>query len=207
MREGRNIMRRCSIMLMAILIWLTGCASADMEEREGVHRYKRIHWKEQMRLSTGEVIVIERGERRRLAYGGQLPFGWLFDEAWLEAKLPGIGTTRWEGALSPLILDVTPAGEWYLLGAVYASRGRKDYRLPEHKRYVAFKLRNSSWQRISFTEFPDSFQPNLLVSTGTLLWEKEIQNGMLVDFEMKHRADSDRTLDKSLRRIDRSRGE
>ena len=114
--------------------------------------------------------------------------------------------SRWEGALSPLVLDVTTKGEWYLLGVVRASRGEKDYRLSERKRYAAFKLRNSAWQRIPFSEFPEIFVPNLLASTDRL----EIggaKNDMFVDFETKRRLDSRPTLSEVYKKIDRSLGE
>lgn len=195
-----------SIVLIAVWMGLAACASAEVEERWGVHRYKRIHWQEQVRLSTGDEIVIERGERRRSAYGGVGSPGWLFDEAWLQANLPGVGKTRWEGALSPLVLDVTSKGEWYLLGVVRASRGEKDYRLSERKRYAAFKLHNNVWQRIPFSEFPEIFKPNLLASTDRLEIG-EAKNGMLVDFEMKRHLDSRPTLSEVYKRIDRSLGE
>lgn len=197
-----------SVMLLMMLMTLTGCAAAEEEERWGVHRYKRIHWQEQVRLSTGEEIVIERGEKLRSAYGGVGTPGWVFDEAWLEAKLPAVGKTRWEGALSPLVLDVTPAGEWYLLGIVRASRGEKDYRLSdERKRYVAFKLRGTAWKRIPFVEFPEMFKPNLLASTDRLLKVDGAKNGMVVDSEMKQRLDSRPTLGEVYKQIDRSLGE
>lgn len=204
-KELRSACR--SFALVVLLLGLAACASAEEEERYGVHRYKHIHWQEQVRLSTGDVIEVARGERLKSAYGGVGPMGWMFDEAWLETKLPRTGTTRWEGALSPLILDVTSRGEWYLLGIAEASRGLKDYNLPESKRYVTFKLQGSMWQRVPFAEFPESFKPNLLASTDRLFEVDEAKNGVLVDLETKRRLDSRPTLGKEYKRIDRSLGE
>lgn len=196
-----------SVALTVLLLSLAACATAEEEERYGVHRYKRIQWQEEVRLSTGEVIVVTRGEKRRLAYGGQLPFGWLFEEAWLEASLPGVGSTRWEGALSPLVLDVSTTGSWYLLGIAEASRGLKDYNLPEHKRYVAFKLNDRTWQRVPFTEFPEGFDPNLLANSGRLFWKEQTPKGTVVDLPMKYRVDSIPTVGAEYKRIDRLLGE
>lgn len=189
--------------------FLGACAFASGEKEEGVgnQRYKRVSWQEQILLSTGEVIVVERSERRRPAYGGQLPFGWLFDEAWLQANLPGVGPTRWEGTVSPLVLDVTPEGEWYLLGVVMASRGEKEYKLHERTRYVAFKLFGNRWRRVPFAAFPESFQPNLLANTSRLIWKEETPSGTLVTFDMKRRVDSLSTLGNLYKSIDRSLGE
>lgn len=162
---------RASLLSVLALVLLTGCANAQSdpnEERWGVHRFKRIQWEEEVRFSTGEVIV-KRGERRRAAYGGEMRPGWLFDEAWIEATLLGVGPTRWEGSLSPLVLDVTPAGEWYLLAAIGANRGRRDYQLSRDMWYVAFRLSGTTWQRIPFAEFPESFKPNLLADTTQLI--------------------------------------
>lgn len=181
-----------------VLTILVACASADYR--------KEIYWKEQVRLSTGEMILVDRGERRRRA-GEGFSNGWLFDDAWLEANLPGVGKARWEGALLPLVLDVTARGEWYLLGVTQSSRGEKDYRLPEHKRYVAFKLSQSLWERIPFAQFPDSFSPNLLANTGRLFVIEGARNGVFVDFEMKQRVDSLPTVGKHYKRIDRTLGE
>jgi hypothetical protein len=196
-----------SAVLTMLLLSLAACAFAQEEERYGVHRYKRVEWQEQVRFSTGQVIVLKRGERARLAYGGQLPPDWLFDEAWLEADLPGVGRARWDGSLSPLVLDVTPTGEWYLLGVVAANRGHRDYSVPEHKRYVAFKLSSSTWQRVPFSQFPESFKPNLLANTHRLFWKENTPSGTLVTFEMKRRVDSNPTLGRAYRIIDRSLGE
>jgi hypothetical protein len=201
------ILFRCSIVMMTLLMGLAACASAEAEERWGVHRYKRIYWQEQVRLSTGEELAIKRGEIRRSAHGGVGSLGWTFDEAWLEFKLPGAGVMHWEGALSPLVLDVTSKGEWYLLGVVRASRGEKDYKLSERKRYVSFKLQGNTWQRVPFAEFPEVFKPNLLASTDRLPEVGRAENMVHVDLEMKLRMDSRPTLSAVYKQIDRSLGE
>ena len=168
---------------------------------------KDIHWKEQVRLSSGEVIVVERGESLRSVYdGGPLRPGWLFDEAWLKGNLPGVGETTWQGALSPLVLDVTAHGEWYLLAIVRTLRGEREYKLASSTRYVAFKLQAGVWQRIPFAEFPEQFLPNLLGNTSRLFQIDETPSGTMVDFEMKHKVDSVRNLDAAYKRIDRSLG-
>jgi hypothetical protein len=168
---------------------------------------KEINWREQVRLSTGEVIVVERGEKLNLVSEPGRGSGWLFDEAWLKARLPSIGETAWQGALSPLVLNVTPRGDWYLLGVTGAYRGHQDYQLPDGKRYVAFRLRNGSWQRVPFTEFPAEFQPNLLGGTDSLFIKRGQPNGMLVDFKLKSEIDSNPMLDSAFRRIDRALGQ
>lgn len=189
-----------SFALVAV-IELTGCAQA--QSGAGM---KEIHWQEQVRLTTGEVIVVERGEKlRRVGQGFEN--GWLFDEGWLKAKLPGVGETRWEGTISPLVLDVTSKGKWYLLGITTAYRGHEDYKLPEHKRYVAFTLTGGAWQRVPFTEFPPEFQPNLLGNANRLFIIEGTPRGTMVGFEAKKRVDSITWIAPEFLRINRSLGE
>jgi hypothetical protein len=191
----REHIRRAAI--VGVLSLATASASA-----------KEIYWTEQVRLSSGEVIVVERGETLRSVYsGGPLRPGWLFDEAWLKGSLPGVGETRWRGGLSPLVLDVTTDGQWYLLAIVETFPGQRQYQLARRSRYVAFKLQAGVWQRIPFAEFPEQFQPNLLANTSRLFQKYETPSGAVVDFDMKRQVDSVPTLGSEYKRIDRSLGE
>lgn len=194
-------MRLSSMLLIGVLLVQTGCATAQPGGK-----MKEIHWREQVRLSTGEVIVVERGEKLRRT-GEGLKNWWLFDEGWLQAKLPGVGSTRWEGTLSPLVLDVTAKGEWYLLGVIAAPRAYREFNLPEHKWYVAFKLQEGVWQRVPFAEFPEAFKPNLLADSYELFIKREHPNGSLVEFDLKSRIDVDPRISPVYKRIDRSLGE
>lgn len=166
---------------------------------------KTIFWEEDVRLSSGEVIRIQRGEERRRA-GEPGREGWLFDTAWLRAQLPSIGESRWDGSVRPLVLDRTQGGDWYLLGIVAAYRGFEDYGVPRDKRYVAFKLTNRQWSRIPFSEFPSEFTPNLLANTGHLFFVENKPNGVLVDLTTKSRVDSRATFPDEFKRINRSLG-
>jgi hypothetical protein len=169
---------------------------------------KEIYWTEQVRLSSGEVIVVERGETLRSVYsGGPLRPGWLFDEAWLKATLPGVGKTRWEGAVSPLVLDVDSNGDWHLLGIAVAYRGREEYKLSVGKAYVAFKLIAGVWQRVRFAEFPVAFQPNLLGDTYTLFIQRQHPSGEFIDTELKRKIDSSPALSAKYKRVERTLGE
>jgi hypothetical protein len=184
-------------MLALISSTTTGCGETT----------KEINWREQVQLSTGEVIVVERGEKLNLVSEPGRGSGWLFDEAWLKARLPGIGETVWRGALSPLVLNVTPKGNWYLLGVTGSIRGEREYQLAEGKRYVAFELTDRSWLRVPFADFPEEFQPNLLADTYTPFIELRKPNGILVQFNLKAELDTDPTLGSALRHIDRSLGQ
>jgi hypothetical protein len=196
-RTFRLIGIRGVLTILTVLALISACANA-----------KEIHWEEQVRLSSGEVMVIERGEKLRSVYdGGPFRPGWLFDEAWLKAKLPGVGETFWQGALSPLVLDVTTRGEWYLLGIVRTSPGGREYRLSGGKRYVAFRLQEGTWRRIPFVEFPEQFAANLLANTSRLFLIEDTPNGSTVNFDMKQKVDSVLALDRAYKIIDRSLGE
>lgn len=108
----------------------------------------------------------------------------------------------------PLVLDVTPAGDWYLLGAVETYQGREDYGLFKRERYVAFQLKGDAWKRIPFKGFPEKFEPNLFTSRGDFFFGEDRRPiGFLVPLETKERLDSSKLIDPAYRRIDRSRGE
>ncbi len=168
---------------------------------------KVVEWKEQVQLSTGQVIVIERGDRYRPADDGRGGLGWLFDEAWLQADLPGVGPVRWDGSLRPLVLDVTPERRWFLLGVVGAYRGWKDYGLPEQKRYVAFELLGKTWQRVPFAQFSEGFKPNLFANAYQHFITEGKSGGVLMTFETKPQFDANPTLDGAYRKIDRALGQ
>lgn len=194
------VARRVAALLLLLIA--AGCASAGGREVRKV-----VEWKEQVQLSTGQVIVIERGDRYRPADDGRGGLGWLFDEAWLVADLPGAGQARWDGSLRPLVLDVTPEGRWFLVGVVGAYRGWKDYGLPEQKRYVAFELSGKTWQRVPFAQLPESFKPNVLANAYQLFLIEGTPGGGLVRLATKQRVDSEPTLDTALQRIDRKLGQ
>jgi hypothetical protein len=204
---GSTTVRGGTSKIRRLVIWIGLCALMGFVIPAWAEKTKEIHWREEVRLTTGEVVTVERGEKLNLVTGDRFDPGWLFDEAWLNATLPGVGKIRWQGALSPLVLNVTKSGDWYLLGIAVAYRGLRDYQLGEEKRYVAFKLRDRLWQRIPFAEFPVEFQPNLLGDTYTLFIERGQRSGTLVDFKLKAEIDADPTLDKAYKRIDRSLGQ
>ena len=177
-------------------LFITGCAAQGTKE---------VWWREEVRFSTGETIVLERGEKHKNVAEFGRP-AWLFDEAWLEAQLPGVGRTRWAGALSPLVLDVTSTGDWYVLGVTASISGEREYGIPEGKRYAAFKLVDNTWTRVPFKQFPREFSPNLLGDSYTPFIEQHRPSGLLITVDEKTRLNTDSTLDPAYRRINPALG-
>lgn len=200
-----NVARLAGILAFALIA--TACSTLTPADGRAKQLTRDFYWSEEVQISNGQVMLVKRGETRVRAGEPGRGAGWLFDTGWIEVEITDVGKVRWEGALSPLVLDFTNSGEWYLLGIVGSWRGWKNYGLPEHKSYVAFVLRGARWERIPFDTFPKAFTPNLLASRGQLFLVEEAQNGILVDLAMKRRLDSRPTLGEEFRSIDPSKGQ
>ncbi|MFZ5557168.1 MAG: hypothetical protein ACOZDY_10685 [Pseudomonadota bacterium] len=200
-----NVARLAGILTFALIASACGTSStADGRLKESTTDY---WWREEVKFSTGEVIVVTRGESRVMRGEMGRGNGLMFYSAWLEADLPGVGKTRWEGTLTPLVLNVTPKGDWYLIGIVENTDARLDYKLRRGTRYTAFQLKGKDWQRLSFRELPEGLQPNLLAYRGALFFTGTAREGQLISLEAKQRLDTLDNVDRQYLYIDRSRGE
>lgn len=174
-----------TLLALAMVALLAQCSS-DPE--------KTVHWEEEVALSNGVTVVINRTQiYRRVGEPGQ-GSGWLFDRASLAAKLPGNDNVQWSGQLQPLILDLGLDQETYLLTTVQTYRGKQAYDVPEGVYHVAFKWKNAAWDRISLHDFPTSLRPNLLASTYLLFIDRGKPSGTRVTVSLKRELDSRATL-------------
>jgi hypothetical protein len=169
---------------------------------------KKVEWTEDVKLSNGRMIVVNRYEeyRRVTDAGAGFRVGWLFQKSRIAAELPAPIQRKvsWEGTLQPLVLDIQPDNIVYLVCNVATGAGRTEWQVPMHELYVVFRLTNEGWQRISLADLPPSVQPNLLGSTETLfIWRKE-RSGIHVDLKLKQELDSDAQTPKRLKSIVRS---
>ena len=167
---------------------------------------KDIHWREEVVVAPGTLIVVERGERLVLAGEPGAGQGWLFESAWLKATLPKIGATEWSGFATPLVLNTENGVDWYLLCAIGSHRGEEEYRLEAPFVYVVFRLSGGAWHRIPFGEFPKALRPNLLGDPQDHFIRRGHKNGSLVDLTTKRRAEDDPSLSPTYKSIDRTRG-
>ena len=167
---------------LAILIPLTACS--DM---------KTINWREEVKLSSGQIIIVERSQDYRLVGEPGAGTGWLFDYAHIRAVLPIRNVdVMWEGRLQPLAIDVSQDGTIYLVAVAATYAGEKEYALPEGTHHVAFKYSGSSkWQRIPIESVPHEFRPNLLAAVHSLFIKQKFVTTNIIDLVLKGKVDSD----------------
>ena len=160
---------------------------------------KELMWRETVKLSNNEEIIVNRGEKQRCVGEPGRGSGWLFDQAWIEADLPDAGHLRWDTSLSPWLLDRAPDGTWYIVGTSPSSSSVFEYGLGSptgiYKMFVAFHLVGNKWIRIKAAEFPSEFtKPNLLVYSRAIFGEKT--DFLFFDGETYRRAPADPPLRK-----------
>ena len=156
---------------------------------------KTISWREEVRLHTGQVIMVDRAENYRLVSEG-LRSGWLFDTETIKAHFPPpVGEITWSGILTPIAIDATSTGQVYLVADIANSAGA-GYPRPGGIPQVSFRyLGQNQWKRIPISEIPGDFHRNLLADTYTLFIQDHSKT-KFVDFALKARVDSNPRIDK-----------
>ena len=159
---------------------------------------KTVEWKEEVKLNTGQIIIVERTQNYRSVSEPGAGTGWLFDKERIRATFgvaPGTSVT-WEGVLRPLAIDITKQGVAYLVATAATFRGRQAHGIPEGAYHVAFKQESPGiWERISIDSVPDEFHPNLLISTYRLFITEQYRSAKVIDLSMKASVDSDPRID------------
>jgi hypothetical protein len=161
----RHCAARALLLTLAALelLLVVGCADTSIGSR------RRIDWTEQVRLSSKELILVERWQENIRVVTERRSTG-LFYAAGLKLKIPAGDRefAMWEGPLSPLALD-TVAGRTYLVSTAPGLRNpalrQYDAQLSVSS-YVAFELRGSEWVVIDLRDLPLEIKPNLLISTS-----------------------------------------
>ena len=154
----------------------------------GCSNTKTIQWHEQVKLSDGKVIVVERTQTYR-AVSGDYQSGWLLSKASIRAAMPTTPSTHveWEGPLEPLAIDMTRDGTVYLVTIVLTQQGARAYS-PKDGAHVAFKyLGDNRWQRIPRGMVPKNLRVNLLVSVDF----DQKYSGHTISLPLKKKLDSD----------------
>lgn len=166
---------------------------------------KSFDWREDVRLSDGRVIVVDRKEEYRqvMDVGAGFRIGWLFQRSSIAANLPAPINRKvsWEGSLQPLALDIQPDRTVYLVCIVTTGVGRDEWSVPDNEVHVSFHLTAEGWRRISLSQIPQSVQANLLGNTQTLFIDRRSKSGIHVDLKLKRELDSDLRMDKRFRTI------
>jgi hypothetical protein len=179
-KYARKLAWRFSFFL-AVLIPLTACS-----------QMKTITWREEVKLTNGQIVVAERTAEFRNVYAGGTGNGWLFQHESIKAVLPPLNKeVVWEGGLEPLALDVTKNGDIYLVNHVENLQGRSEYSVSKGD-HVAFKYSgNSQWMRIPVESVPQEIHPNLLIDRVTLFIRNEHSTSEVIDLALKEKLNSE----------------
>lgn len=153
---------------------------------------RRVSWTEEVRLSTAEVIRIERWEQQELVAEPFQKPRWIFRSAGFKVQLPvaNPGDLAWQGVLSPIALDLGPDGAVYFVGVADTMRAQREYRVSPQEIHLAFRLRGTGWDRIKLAELPREVRPNLLANTSRYIAERGAVSDTLVTLPMKAKLDS-----------------
>lgn len=160
----------------------------------GCSNLRHVKWTEDVRLSDGRSIVVERRERYRMVMdvGAGFQYGPLFDRSWISGELPAPIKRKvaWEGTLVPVLLDILPEGA-YLVATPGAHAGRVEWQIPSGEYYACFRLADAGWQRISLAELPMSAKPNLFGSAEEFLdGRAEPQSHVSEEYKLKWQRDA-----------------
>lgn len=169
--------------------WLTALTVLSMLPLvEGCSNMRHFEWTEDVQLSDGRIIVVQRSEDRRriVSPGDGFKEGWLFQRASIKAALPSPidRTMIWEGSLSPLALGIQDDGAVYLVCIVPTRAAELEWKVSRYDFYVIFRLIKDAWQRISIAELPASIQPNLLSGVYDFI-ERGAHSGIHIDLKQK----------------------
>ena len=178
MRLDRNFVQGVARLLLIgtitlPLVLLSGCSFSS-----GIKRWS---WSEEVALSSGEVIVVDRWEDRRQLTGLVQRGDWVFVQGGIRIKPPHSGTQPIvfeEWRLEPRVLDVTEDGKIYLVVLKETGAWYKNPPPPEERArdtpsgrvsgnlYGAFQWVDGAWMRILLVQLPPQTQVNLLLTTS-----------------------------------------
>ena len=168
--------------LMALLLPLTG----------GCSGMKKFEWTEELELSGGKVVTVQRMAEYRpvMDVGAGFQRGLLFDNASLGADFPApvLRKVTWAGrGLSPMLMDVLPNGAVYLVCSIQTSVGRGTWQAPDYEFYVAFVLDGNDWRRVALADLPPQIKkPNLLVVEDTVFIVNKNRSPAHFDLKTKY---------------------
>ena len=179
MKLDRNVVRRGVRALLFGMIALQLALVSGCSFSNGIKRWS---WSEEVELSSGEVIVVDRWEDRRQLTGLVERGGWVFVQGGIRIKPPHSGAQpivfeEWRH--SPRAIDITAERRIYL-AVLQDSGGEHKYPPPPEEGirttadgkilagnlYAAFQWVDGAWVRILLTRLPEQTRVNLMLSTS-----------------------------------------
>jgi len=158
---------------------------------------KSENWEEEVKLSTGEVVVVTRTQTyERYSELGAPGDGWLRVEARLKFTPPiaGSAPVTWQADLHPLILDLANGNPVIVAKADYCEQYyRHGHPIPP---YMVFEFLDGQWKRSKLSATHANAKANLLLNVE----DRGDRSRVTIDF--KSRSNSRPGLPINIRQID-----
>lgn len=189
-RRGRRILSVSQFWLaclLAVVAFPAACAPPN--------QIKIVKWQEEVKLSTGEVIVVERETRFKPSGGDPVrSSGWAADVMairfryppdsknvieWRTVRYDGTGGGNYRHPEVPLVFDINQIpGKIYLITNAGGSKGGCD-------EYWRYRYENGVWRADMLPETFETRPPNLLLASDEINTPSQIT----LDFKRKFEAD------------------
>jgi hypothetical protein len=127
---------------------------------------KQLKWEEEVKLQSGEVLLLTRTAQAKPfgEVGG--PGGWANDGMTIKVKSPSKDNNPppWAGKLVPVLFDRDPAtNEWLIVATVTTCTDWYDLGRPSLP-YAEFRTRNGAWKKQELSRDLIGRETNLLTS-------------------------------------------
>jgi hypothetical protein len=135
----------------------------------------KISWQEEVKLSTGETILVDQKRQCVKANTGGLSSDCLARDAWLTIKKSNFSneSIKWHENLIPMILN-SDREKLFLVAYPPTELEYKKYNVDDHP-YFGFVWDRTRWQRIKFEEIPTSiYDTNMVINNPPLSGKKFI---------------------------------
>lgn len=156
---------------------------------------KSITWREEVKLTNGQVIILEHEVDYLKMFNGN-SMGYQFQHEHLHAVLPPANKEIvWDGNLQSLALDLARNGDLYLVTTAETSQAQVEYSLPRWGHHVAFKYNGSGqWTRIPIESVPHEIRPNLLIDSGREFLDLDRPTNVLIDLATKEKLNANQLI-------------
>ena len=186
--SGQRAAHALSLVALALqLVLLSGCSAFS--------NVTRWSWTEEVELSSGPIILVDRWEER-YKLGGIVQRGsQVFVRAGLRSNAANVQLPKieWESrAASPVAIDVTRGGDVYLVTLAYPGAGHLYPPLPGEPlgRHIAFRFVAGEWKQMLLTDLPPKLPRNLLINTDQWVTGEEPIDRPVVTLARKARFDA-----------------
>ncbi len=134
-----------------------------------IHVGQTRHYKEEVKLSSGQVVVVDRKFEPHEFGGIGTSSGWepTYESLEIVKPLGPDDPPKWESTIGlvPMIFDRDPDdGTWYLIATIYACDAWDKMGQPSKYPYAEFKAEGSHWARVEFSQKRVGLEFNVMTS-------------------------------------------